>query len=117
MWRPTRWAGVHPARVQTPPLSATSHRQPNLRSHSPQLPGPTVLEDQTKCSSSPSLGGEGGWEVQLVFWEAQLTPLSRPHSPATCRRDRGPSPPAWHLPAAGITLPTQPLSLSCWAQH
>lgn len=28
----------------------------------------------------PAVGG--AWEVQLVFWEAQLTPLSHPHSPA-----------------------------------
>lgn len=33
--------------------------RPTSGPHSPQLPGPRVLEDQTKCSSSPSLGGGG----------------------------------------------------------
>lgn len=62
----------------------------------------------------PAVGG--AWEVPLVFWEAQLTPLSHPHSPANCGRVRCPPRPACHLPAADPILATQPLSLLCPAQ-
>lgn len=65
-----------------PPLSATFHRLPSLGASVPsparsQGPGGSNRMQQLAL---PAVGG--AWEVQLVFWEAQLTPLSHPHSPA-----------------------------------
>lgn len=55
-----------------------------------------------KASPLPTPGVGGAWEAQLVFWEAELTHLSCPHSPLQQAAGAG-GPPllrgTCHLPA------------------